>query len=444
MKKMKQLLLGTITFLLLLGLNVNKLQAQTDTLKKIDYNHFYATFGGGLLQFYGDISSDIYFPGSGMKGKINPYGSFKLGYNFNQYFGAQGSFLVGSLWSEDNQSFDYFHLNTNDYLAEGVVNITSLLAPKKYNKKWEVTLNIGAGFMQYRTILQNQNDSMLSSLGYENENTKSKMEWDRLWSIGSSVHYRLSKHWDLGFDLGLRKPPTDKLDGKYQGLLVFSEFDRYGNTGLSLTYTFGKKTDSWQWNPWDPEIKALHEKIIKNQATNDSLEDKLNAISSERIAKEDCECFEKGYQIILNQILDSLRKSMNNQIVYNNNQNTNVFPVQPSHPGSYNNPMHFSSVYFPYDQTTIDEVNYQKIIQVAIYMKKYPNSNFIISGNCDIRGTDDYNADLSQRRSEKVIDILVTDFGIDKNRLKIEALGKLQPISVNNHDLNRRVDFFIP
>lgn len=69
-----------------------------------------------------------------------------------------------------------------------------------------------------------------------------------------------------------------------------------------------------------------------------------------------------------------------------------------------------------------------------------------ISGHTDSRGQDNYNLNLSQGRSQSVVDYLISK-GIDINRLTAHGYGESKPIDTNDTEEgmanNRRVEFTV-
>lgn len=102
----------------------------------------------------------------------------------------------------------------------------------------------------------------------------------------------------------------------------------------------------------------------------------------------------------------------------------------------------FLSVFF---NTASYELSNKDINLLQITAKQYlsarSNGNLLISGFADIRGTEEYNLELSRLRAEAVKSIL-TDSGIDPEKIKIEAKGKSEQIS-SFLQKNRRVDIRI-
>jgi peptidoglycan-associated lipoprotein len=67
--------------------------------------------------------------------------------------------------------------------------------------------------------------------------------------------------------------------------------------------------------------------------------------------------------------------------------------------------------------------------------------NFIIEGDCDERGTREYNLALGEQRATAVRDYLVIQ-GIDPDRIKVISYGKEKPAVVGSNNMawskNRR------
>ncbi|HEY3402782.1 MAG TPA: OmpA family protein, partial [Ohtaekwangia sp.] len=69
-----------------------------------------------------------------------------------------------------------------------------------------------------------------------------------------------------------------------------------------------------------------------------------------------------------------------------------------------------------------------------------------VSGHTDNKGSDEYNASLSQGRSQAVVDYIISQ-GIDSYRLTAHGYGESKPIDTNDSDAgranNRRVEFTV-
>jgi len=105
-----------------------------------------------------------------------------------------------------------------------------------------------------------------------------------------------------------------------------------------------------------------------------------------------------------------------------------------------------AGVYFitnRYDITPNSKLALDKLVKV---FNQYPETNVLVEGHTDSRGTDEYNDNLSKRRAIAVGDYLKSA-GISASRLTIKWYGEKQPkvenTSPENMAENRRVEFAI-
>lgn len=84
-------------------------------------------------------------------------------------------------------------------------------------------------------------------------------------------------------------------------------------------------------------------------------------------------------------------------------------------------------VHFDYDKSAIQETDKPVLMAIADFMKKYPQANVAIDGNCDERGTVEYNLALGERRAAAVRDYLV-GLGVPATRLSTTSFGKEKPV----------------
>jgi outer membrane protein OmpA-like peptidoglycan-associated protein len=103
-------------------------------------------------------------------------------------------------------------------------------------------------------------------------------------------------------------------------------------------------------------------------------------------------------------------------------------------------------VHFSLDEHRIDDVSKSIVRRMAESLLLYPNHNILLIGHADFRGADRHNLRLSQRRAESVAKVL-TEFGVERQRINIKAVGSLFPVQKGNslEDLarNRRVELIL-
>ena len=104
------------------------------------------------------------------------------------------------------------------------------------------------------------------------------------------------------------------------------------------------------------------------------------------------------------------------------------------------------NIYFDFDKTTLKSESFAELNKVVEFLKNNPTVEIEISGHTDSKGSDDYNLNLSQGRSQSVVDYIVSQ-GIDAFRLAAHGYGETKPIDTNNTEdgraNNRRVEFTV-
>ncbi len=106
----------------------------------------------------------------------------------------------------------------------------------------------------------------------------------------------------------------------------------------------------------------------------------------------------------------------------------------------------FRSVYFDFNRSALQRRAKQDLNHNAQVLRERTNSRVEIQGNCDERGTEEYNLALGMRRADTAKRYLV-DLGISPSRIDTISFGEENP-SVRGHSesawaKNRRDDFVI-
>nr|WP_070960820.1 peptidoglycan-associated lipoprotein Pal [Hyphomonas sp. Mor2] len=90
-------------------------------------------------------------------------------------------------------------------------------------------------------------------------------------------------------------------------------------------------------------------------------------------------------------------------------------------------------VYFDLDQYRLS-ADAQGILQrQAAWLSSYPSVNILVAGNCDERGTREYNLALGERRASVVKNYLV-DLGVDPARIQTVSYGKERPLALGSNE----------
>jgi len=103
------------------------------------------------------------------------------------------------------------------------------------------------------------------------------------------------------------------------------------------------------------------------------------------------------------------------------------------------------TIYFDYDQSAIRSDQRDGLRSDAEAIKARPELKVVtLEGNCDERGSEEYNLALGERRAHSVKNYLI-DLGVPAARMRTVSFGESKP-AVAGHDesawkWNRRVDF---
>ena len=96
-------------------------------------------------------------------------------------------------------------------------------------------------------------------------------------------------------------------------------------------------------------------------------------------------------------------------------------------------------VYFEFDSSKIAGEQVQRIATNADFLKKNPQIKIRIEGNCDERGTAEYNLALGDRRAKVAKDFLV-NLGIRADRISTISYGEERPKYDNSREETRRLN----
>ena len=84
-------------------------------------------------------------------------------------------------------------------------------------------------------------------------------------------------------------------------------------------------------------------------------------------------------------------------------------------------------VFFAFNSSEISDESRDNLLGQALYMKNHEDVKIQIAGNCDERGSTEYNLALGARRANAAKDVLVND-GIDPARISTISYGKERPL----------------
>ncbi|MFO7977734.1 MAG: OmpA family protein [Bacteroidales bacterium] len=401
--------------------------SQGSDTKTTVYNKFSVELNGGLLSHYGDIKRYRYYPGD----ELSFGGGFGLNYHVSPLLTLRGSFLAGQLVGEMPRDDRHFENNFMEYTFNGIINFNQLFAPNsRSNEFFSIYGVAGVGVISYRSQLMTiSNDQVLDSYGYASDGTtKEDRVTDMTIPFGMGLKFRLSERFDVGIESAFRATKTDRLDAVDRGRTAH---DMYNYTSVGITIRLGKNTKTPYW------ASAAETVYPGDVQRMDKLANQVSA-AEEKVVQLEQTIEEQDYDKDITELRQgvSALEEKNNELSMRMHQMHDRMGVNADASTAA-----LLSVYFNLNSAALDATNYERVAAAARFMQANPDVNIELVGHADSSGPDRFNRILSERRAQTVHDALVNDFRIDTSRLSVSYRGTEDPMSDNNTDVNRRVDF---
>ncbi len=90
-------------------------------------------------------------------------------------------------------------------------------------------------------------------------------------------------------------------------------------------------------------------------------------------------------------------------------------------------------VFFAFNQSNLTPDAQGTLDKQTAFFQQYPQDNLQIAGNCDERGTEEYNLALGQRRANAARDYLVAK-GVSGGRIETISYGKDRPTALGSNE----------
>jgi peptidoglycan-associated lipoprotein len=105
-----------------------------------------------------------------------------------------------------------------------------------------------------------------------------------------------------------------------------------------------------------------------------------------------------------------------------------------------------SAIHFDFNKAVIRTDAVDVLAAHVSWLKEHPETEVVIEGHCDEKGTPEYNVKLGDRRAKSVLQYLATA-GVDTSHISTVSYGKQQRLCEDNTDecrsQNRRAEFRI-
>lgn len=417
----------TFKTLLILLIFTASANAQVSDVSLPVYNKFSLDLNAGMPSHFGDVKANPYWPSTQ---ELSFGGGLGLNYHLSPVLSLRAGFLTGKLMGENEVNDWQFENSFMEYSLNTVFNFNQLFVPSSpVNRVFSVYGVLGVGVVGYRTTLSTfDGGTVLQTYGRSEDGlTNESREWDMVIPFGLGVRFRLSDRIDLGLESAFRYTKTDKLDGVNR---VFSATDMYNYTSLGVNIRLGRNTES---PTWAATMYPAESQRIDGMSTrfNEVQEDVVRIRQSMDAQNYDEDISE------LRQLVENLDKKNNELTMRLHNLQSQLGADGGASAAA------LLSVYFKINSAALDAGNYERTAAAARFMQANPLLKIEIVGHADNSGPDRFNRILSERRAQAVHDALVNDFRIDASRLTISFRGPDAPMSEENSNINRRVDFVI-
>lgn len=126
-------------------------------------------------------------------------------------------------------------------------------------------------------------------------------------------------------------------------------------------------------------------------------------------------------------------------------ESTGDMPLSRSgYTGEWSSDPNLSTIYFDYNSFELSSQAQATLDRDIGYLREKPSLRVLLEGNCDERGTEEYNQALGERRALSAREYLINQ-GISASRIDVISYGELRPAVEGNSESawgkNRRVEF---
>ena len=283
--------------------------------------------------------------------------------------------------SPNPDDFDYWIAN-----EQVLFNLSNIFSQYKESRRFNVVGFIGLGINH--------------TLGFDDLTTWTTQAKERPYPVntddrtaigmraGLQLNYKLSNPLDLALDIAMNAS-----DDKFNGVVYDDHYDGYVSAMIGLIYHF------------------------KDHYGDRRFMD-INWTDADELAR-------------MNRNINDLRDQLRN--------------TKPR--VEYRDEYHYidvlqTTVSFEIDKYNITKIQKKNVAEVAKYLENHPEVNLVVCGYADVETAyPEYNLKLSENRAKAVYNMLVKDFNVQPDRLRIDFKGDtVQPYGLKN-EWNRVVIF---
>lgn len=331
------------------------------------WSNWFFSLGGGAEATFGDNDKAGSFGD-----RISPTLNFAVGKWFTpglglrvQYSGLQArgyTYDAGAPYVKGTQMKDGYYKQRWDYMnlhGDVMFNLNALFGGYNQHRVYEIIPYLGAGFTH------NYSGPKREALAV---------------NAGIINRFRISNAVDINLELSAMGV-EDKFDGEVGGR---HGFDGVLSATLGLTYRFpvrGFKRPMPQLIS-QAELAIMQQQMAQLAAANQQLQNALVNAQNQPVAE-----VSEAEVVVQSDIVPR-------------------------------------TVFFTIGSAVVSPREVMNLSYLANQMKEFPDATYTVNGYADSStGTPSFNQTLSLKRAQAVVDILVKDFGISADRLKVSADG---------------------
>lgn len=358
-------------------------------------------------------------------------GGLGVRYMINEKFGLKLDAGYNSIKNhDDSQDFESKYFRTS---LQGVVNLGNILDFRSWTNTFNVLAHGGMGYSVNKPnspVDFNKGDQMLNFIVGITPQIKLSDRVALTGDLSLINHVRQSIPWDGA------QPLNDTRGLNLNNMLV--------NASVGLTFYLGKKSVHADWYSEEDvimsKLDSLDQRLTKvendmNDTDNDGI---ANYLDEEPNTVANAAVDSKGRAVDVNNdgIPDTMLAPLDARYANKADiQGGNI--IKELIDNGYVN------VYFRFNSTTPEDYSLQSVNYLIIYMNENPDAKAELIGYADELGDVSYNQKLSEKRANKVQEILVAA-GIDAARLTVRGGGEDTSVDKNSkgaRQLVRRVTF---
>lgn len=359
---------------------------------------------------------------------VSPY-TFNVGarYMFNEFVGLKAMFSYDNIKSADNTPD--FESKFYSYSLEGVANLGRIMKFESWTKTLNVLGHAGLGYSRLAPetgIYNDAVDQMVNFRGGVTGEIKLSDKFALTGDVSVLANIRQNLTWNGGVDN----------HSSIQGVMF--------NGTVGLVYYLGKAKEHADWyleeNTLRKELDSLNQRLtLVEYDMKDSDNDGIaNYLDQEPNTVANAVVDSKGRAVDVNNdgIPDAMLAPLDARYASKGDtQGGNI--IKELIDNGYVN------VYFRFNSTIPEDYSLQSVNYLIIYMNEHPGSKAELIGYADELGDASYNQKLSEKRANKVQELLVAA-GIDASRLTVRGGGEDASVDKNStgaRQLVRRVTF---